>query len=311
MTEGILWLACALLAAVCAVLAVRAHILRKQLRELKIELPLTRERSYNRQLTVALADKELTELTAEMNRNLDYQKQLKLTSEKTERSIKQSVSDIAHDLRTPLTVIKGNLQMLQSTEQLSPSGREYLRICMERSDMMKQMADEFFELSVLESDSSTPQLSRTDLTAALIEFILENEAVLNSAGITPEIQLPEKSVFVMAEPSMLSRLLSNLLNNILKHAHGSFSLSLSENDGSCVICFANALRPDDAPDPERLFERTYRSDKARIGSGAGLGLYIVKLLAQKMNAKAGAQVSGGILSVSIAFGVIPDTRDGL
>ncbi len=304
MTEGILWVVCIVLAILCAALLIRAHILKKQLRVMKAELPLTRDKSYNRQLTVELVDKDLTTLAAEMNKNLDYQKQLKLTSEQTERIMKQSVSDIAHDLRTPLTVIKGNLQMLQSTEQLSAKGSEYLRICTERSDMMKQMADDFFELAVLESDSSTPQLSRTDLTAALIEFILDNEAVVTSAGFTPDIQLPEKSVFAMAEPSMLSRMLSNLLNNILKHAQGRFAIRLSETESGCVICFENELRPDIRPDPQRLFERTYRADSSRNGGGAGLGLYIVKLLAQKMDAETSAEVVNNALAVRIYFNTL-------
>lgn len=303
MTEGILWVVCAVLSVLCIALAIKQHTLKKQLREMTKELPLTKDKSYNRQLSVALVDKDLTELAAEMNKNLDHQKQLKLRSEHTERIMKQSVSDIAHDLRTPLTVIKGNLQMLQNTEQLSEKGCEYLRICLERSDMMKQMADEFFELSVLESDSSTPQLSCIDLTAAVIEFILENEAVVTSAGFTPDIQLPEKSIFVMAELSMLSRMLSNLLNNILKHAHDSFSLNLNERDGRCVIAFENALRPNDSPDPELLFERTYRSDKSRSGSGAGLGLYIVKLLAEKQGAKVGAEVKNDRLRIEVIFDV--------
>ncbi len=304
MTEGILWVVCIILAIFCTALLIRAHILKKQLQQLKAELPLTRDKSYNRQLTVELVDKDLTALAAEMNRNLDYQKQLKLTSEQTERIMKQSVSDIAHDLRTPLTVIKGNLQMLQNTEQLSQKGSEYLRICTERSDMMKQMADEFFELAVLESDSSTPQLSRIDITAALIEFILDNEAVVTAAGFTPDILLPEKSVFAMAEPSMLSRMLSNLLNNILKHAQGRFALRLSETEDACVICFENELRPDSIPDPERLFERTYRADSSRSGSGAGLGLYIVKLLAQKMGADVSAEVINNTLAVRVSFNTL-------
>lgn len=85
-------------------------------------------------------------------KNLDYQKQLKLETEKAEKSIRRSVSDIAHDLRTPLMVIKGNLQMLQMEEKLSHKGEDYVGICRQKADEMREMADDFFQLSVLESD---------------------------------------------------------------------------------------------------------------------------------------------------------------
>ena len=120
-------------------------MLKKELRNIRDELPLTRHKGYNRQLTISLFDKDLSETTAEMNRNLDYQKRLKLESEKAELSLKRSVSDIAHDLRTPLTVIKGNLQLMEQEEALSDRGLEYLRVCTEKADAMKVMADDFFD----------------------------------------------------------------------------------------------------------------------------------------------------------------------
>ncbi len=301
MNPYILLVICIILAIVCAVLIIRIAIMKNQLRSMREELPLTRDMSYNRQLTVQLVDEDVTSLAKEINHNLDYQKQLKLKSEKNERSIKQSVSDIAHDLRTPLTVIKGNLQMLESTEQLSPKGSEYLHICMERADTMKQMAEDFFELSVLESDSEAANTQRTDLTAALVEFILGSEAVIRCNGIQPEIALPEKSLFVMAEPAMLQRMLNNLLSNILKHGGSSFSLSLAEQESCCVVSFSNQLMTDSRPDPEKLFDRTYRADKARHGSGAGLGLYIVKLLAEKQGADVSAKIYSNRLSIEITF----------
>ncbi len=299
-----LWIlcgACFVLAVLCAVLIFRLCIIKKQLRSIREELPLTTQSSYNRQLTVSLADNSVTALATEMNKNLEHQKQLKFRTEQVERSMKQSVSDIAHDLRTPLTVIKGNLQMLEASEQLSEKGCEYLRVCIDKTDAMKQMADEFFELSVLESDSGAVRLSRIDLTSLLVEFILDSEAVIRCRGIEPDIQLPEKSMYVMADESMLQRMLSNLLNNILKHARSSFELSLSLKGDKTVLSFSNELRPDESLDTDRLFERTYRGDKARNGSGAGLGLYIVKLLAEKQNAAVQAVIRDNKLDISIVF----------
>lgn len=296
----LLILLCVVLLAVCGVLIGRLMTIKRQLRVIREELILTRDKSYNRQITVALVDDDLSEMTSTLNENLDYQKTLKYETQQAERTLKQSVSDIAHDLRTPLTVIKGNLQMLEREEQLSEKGREYLRICGEKSDAIKAMADEFFELSVLESDTSAVNLSRINATNILMQFIVDNEAVIRTRGLTPDIQLPEKSVFILADEQFMLRMLSNLLNNVIKYARAEFSIKLIGDEERCNIVFSNAVGYRQI-EPERLFQRTYMGDSSRNNSGAGLGLYIVKLLAEKQQATAKAYLENGILRIEISF----------
>ena len=92
---------------------VRLLIIKHDLRKISEELEKTKDESYNRDLTVTLGDRDLERMAAEFNGNLDYQKNLKLQAEKSKAQLERSISDIAHDLRTPLTVIKGNLQLLE------------------------------------------------------------------------------------------------------------------------------------------------------------------------------------------------------
>ena len=281
----ILIIACIVLLLLCVRLVIYIARLRHSMNEIKNELILTRDAEYNRQLTVDLLDNTLSDMTAEMNRNLDYQKKLKEKSEAAELSLKQSVSDIAHDLRTPLTVISGNLQMLESEGELSSAAKEYIRTSQEKCAAMKLMADDFFELSVLESDSSAVQTEKVNITNELMQFVADNEAVIRNNGLVPDITFPEKSVFAMADRVLLSRMLGNLLNNVVKYADGSFGIRLVEEDDGVAVIFSNTVSDGRQIAPERLFDRTYRADKARSGGGAGLGLYIVKLLAQKQDAQ--------------------------
>ncbi len=283
-------------------LAVQLLSLKSEMRKLKTELELTRNKSYNRQLTVSLIDKDFSALATEMNKNLDYQKRLKLESERAERNLKQSVSDIAHDLRTPLTVIKGNLQMLEQEEKLSERGMEYLRICSEKSESMKQMADEFFELSVLESDSSEVTLSKVNITNLLMQFIADNEAVIRSCHLDPNVIFPEKTVFARADEQLMMRMFSNLLNNIVKYAESEFTIALETDGSKCRITFSNPVNSEHI-DVEHLFDRTYRADKSRHGTSAGLGLYIVKLLAEKQDAEVSAELKDNVLKISISLNI--------
>lgn len=275
--------------------------MKKQLRNIKEELEATREKSYNRQVRVDLFDRDLTDMAVQLNKNLDYQKQLKVETEKAEKAIRQSVSDIAHDLRTPLTVVKGNLQMLRMEETLSEKGKQYVETCAQKADEIREMADDFFQLSLLESDLEAVELKRMDLTEALLQFLTAREALIRTNRMEPEVIFPEKSLFVLADEKLLDRMLGNLLNNVFRHAKEDRFLIRLEEKEEIVLTFANEVEAPECLHLESLFERTYRGDKARSGNGAGLGLYIVKLLAEKQKARTKAQIKENTLEISVLF----------
>ncbi len=299
-----IWIiASVLLFVACVYLLFYIYRMKREARKIQEELIATRDKSYNRQISIALFDKDLSAMTTEINKSLDYQKQLKLETEAAERSIRQSVSDIAHDLRTPLTVIKGNLQMLQIEESISEKGNSYVQICNQKADEMRTMADDFFQLSLLESDMEEVTLRRIDVTNVLLQFLADHEAVIRAHHLTPDVTFPERSVFILADEQLLIRMFSNLLNNVIKYAQGeSFQILLEESaQKECMITFANSIEENDTLKAEALFERTYRGDKARRGAGAGLGLYIVKLLAQKQKAQVKAVKEHNKLALKVIF----------
>lgn len=292
------------LAALCLGLVIWIFGMKKQIRTIKEELEATRDKSYNRQLRVDLFDKDLTDMTVELNKNMDYQKQLKNETERAERAIRQSVSDIAHDLRTPLTVVKGNLQMLRMEEKLSEKGLQYVNVCSQKADEIREMADDFFQLSLLESDLEAVECKRLDMTETLLQFLSTREALIRTKGMEPEVIFPEKSIFVLADEKLLDRMFGNLLNNVFRHAKGErFTIRLEEKE-EVVITFANETGYPERLQTDALFERTYRGDKARSGNGAGLGLYIVKLLAQKQKAGVEAHLKKNILEISVHFPIV-------
>jgi signal transduction histidine kinase len=274
--------------------------MKRQLRGISKELERTAEQNYNRLMQISLFDRDLTDMTASLNRCLERQKQFKLTAERAENNLRQSVSDIAHDLRTPLSVIKGDLQLMECEEQLPENCREYVKICLEKTDLLRQMTDEFFELVLLESDPAPAVCSSVNVTNMLMNLIAAHEGNIRLAGLTPEIVLPPKSVFALADAAFLERMLNNLLSNVLKYADGLFRIVL-QAEPECEICFENPLPPDAEPDPEQLFNRNYRGSRSRSGGGAGLGLYIVKLLAEKQQAQVRAEIRNGIMRIILTM----------
>ena len=297
-TNDLIFLICIIILLIAVIiLTLRLFLIRSNIRSISKELEKTLSSDYNRQLRVDLSDNSLNDLVVNINKNLDEQKKLKLKEERSRRQLEQSVADIAHDLRTPLTVVKGNLQLLDS-EALSEKGRQYLDVSTKKTVALKNMVDEFFELSVLESDPAPARLETIDLTAFLTEFLIDHEELIRSHSLEPEIQLPGKEITVSANQEMLQRVFENLISNILKYAGDSFFIKLTD---SGTITVGNKIAAGVTIDTEHIFDRTYRADKARSSSSAGLGLYIAKLLMEKQNGTITASDSAGILTFHLDF----------
>lgn len=302
----------------CCLFSLRRWILlRISIKEITNELRKTRNPGYDRQLRVDLSDKNLNELAKEINDNLSFQKKIKLETERRSKILEQSVSDTCHDLRTPLTVIKGNLQLLEN-EVSSTEGKKYLQISNNKADALKVMVDEFFELSVLESDSKPVELEKIDVTAFLTDFILENESIIRKKKINPEISFPDKAVNIRASGELLSRVFSNLISNIMKYAVDGFILKvypdpvtykneqpyMLASDGECNmyhIRLGNRVKDPELIDIQHIFERSYRADKARTDGSAGLGLYIAKLLCEKQKADVKATLEDDFIYFDLYF----------
>ncbi len=281
-------------------LVVRLMLIKSNLKNMKEMLKKTRDTGYNKQLNISLVDKDLENLAKEINDNLEYQKSLKLQAIKNKKELEQSISDIAHDLRTPLTVIKGNIRMLES-EDLSDKGREYLDISSRKAETLKRMVDEFFEMSVLESESGVVTFARIDIISFLTDFIIENEAIIRKNNIEPIISFPEEAVYIRADYDLLSRVFNNLISNIIKYAKGSFDLSVVSDRENVHIKVSNHISDTYDIEVEHIFDRTYRADKARSEGSAGLGLYIVKLLVEKQGGSIIAYIEGDKLVFDMSF----------
>lgn len=300
-----------MLSFICLLLFCYTAFLKQQIRSITSELKSNRQESYNKQIRVQLFDHDLTELAKECNYNLDYQTDCKRKSQHQEQISKQSISDIAHDLRTPLTVIKGNLQLIKQEDTLREKQLQYLEICEGKTEELKIMVDNFFELSMLESDNFHVELSTINLTSLLLNVILEHEILIRKHKLTPLLNLPEKTLLIQGNAQLLERIFGNLLGNIFKYAKEQFSVSLKEEETYCIVSFSNPVFDGQTIDVLHLFDRTYMADASRSKPGTGLGLYIVKLLTEKQGAAISAQLQKSQLIITLKFRKITENPTSL
>lgn len=249
----------------------------------------------NTLIDVSCRDKNMRKLAAGLNTELR-----KLRSERHrflqgDLELKNAVTNISHDLRTPLAAICGYAELLEKEEQ-TQAAKRYVAIIKERAEVLAQLSEELFRYSVLLSKSDDMMQEPVVLNTVLEESVAGFYTDLTKRGIVPEIQMPETKVTRMLDRSSLSRVFSNLIGNAIKHSDGDLKIVLSKNG---EITFSNMASELDEIQIGRLFDRFYTVTAAR--KSTGLGLAISKTLVERMNGTISAQYENGRLSICIYF----------
>ena len=231
---------------------------------------------------------------------MELQKQLRIDTRKSEQRLKDSIAGVSHDLRTPLTAIIGYIQMLERSG-LNGEQQEKATIILKKANAMRELVESFFELSVIESGQSELAEEAVNFTNIVSEAVVDFIPRFEAAELEPDVDLGDKSLYIAGDTTALGRIVQNLLSNALKYTAGRVKVALEERDGEIILTVVNEVRPDTPPDMERIFERFYTGDDCRNSGSAGLGLYIVKLLAEKMQGAVSASLENKMLSVYVVF----------
>jgi signal transduction histidine kinase len=200
----------------------------------------------------------------------------------TDRLRRELVSNVSHDLRTPLASMHGYVEtLLLKNDSLSAAERlRYLEITRKHSLRLRQLIGDLFELSKLDSASIQPSLETFSLAELLQDVTQEFELEAQKKGIAIEVQAPPSAALVHADIGLIQRVLENLLRNALKYTPtgGSITISLDPQPGCVAVAVADTGCGIAQPDLERIFDRFYRSEQGEEGrsNSAGLGLAIVK-----------------------------------
>lgn len=288
------------LAVAVAVLAVRTVVMRREIRSMSRQLEDLSAGRSEKKISLTLVDARLNELATQINENMELQKQLRIDTRKSEQRLKDSIAGVSHDLRTPLTAIIGYIQMLERSG-LNGEQQEKATIILKKANAMRELVESFFELSVIESGQSELAEEAVNFTNIVSEAVVDFIPRFEAAELEPDVDLGNKSLYIAGDTTALGRIVQNLLSNALKYTAGRVKVALEERDGEIILTVVNEVRPDTPPDMERIFERFYTGDDCRNSGSAGLGVYIVKLLAEKMQGAVSASLENKMLSVYVVF----------
>ena len=288
------WLICAVLAGIIAVLLAKLFLLRRSLEEISGQLGERLSQDTNSPILLCVRDARARKLAAELNIRLKELRQARQRYQQGDAELKAAVTNLSHDLRTPLTAIRGYLDLLER-EDLPEDAVRYLGLIENRMEAMTRLTEELFRCSLA---ADQPELSpeRVDLRRILEESLVSFYAAMSQRGITPDISLPADPVIRTLDPSAAGRIFGNIIGNALKYSAGDFSAALAP-DGSAV--FSNAAPGLDPVTAARLFDRFYTVESGR--DSTGLGLSIARLLTQRLGGTIRSRWSGGRLYITVSF----------
>lgn len=277
------------------VLAAKVYFLRKSAKEIAEAFRDRLTADTNTLIGVSTHDRYMRKLAADINAQLRLLRKERHRYQQGDLELKEAVTNISHDLRTPLTAINGYLGLLEREEQ-SENVRRYLSQIQNRTEALIDLTEELFRYSIVTSSQSL-NYEQVDLVRALEESLVSFYAVMKEKKIEPQIKLPEKPIFRKLDAGAVSRIFSNIISNAVKYSDGDLTVEMTA-DGK--ITFSNMAKNLNAVTVGRLFDRFYTVEAAR--SSTGLGLSIAKLLTERMGGTVFAEYQNGVLKVVVLFG---------
>lgn len=289
-----LWAACGALALAVLLLVGKVYLLRKSAREIETAFGDRLTTDTNTLIDISSRDGAMRSLADAVNGQLRVLRRERQRFQQGDQELKDAVTNISHDLRTPLTAICGYLDLLEQEEK-SPAAARYLAMIENRTEAMRQLTEELFRYSIL---LSAPDDSRETLAVnrVLEESIASFYGALHGRGIAPALSIPEAPVLRTLNRSALMRIFGNILSNAIKYSDGDLSVAM---DAGGAIVFSNAAESLSPVQAGRLFDRFYTVETAR--DSTGLGLSIAKLLTERLGGAISADYAAGRLSVTVRF----------
>ncbi len=290
-----LYIIIGILGVAALLLALRQILLCCSLRELIAELQDILSTDTNRKLTVSTGNRQIRSMANALNAELSGLRAERLRLKCGNQELKNAVTGIAHDLRTPLTAISGYIELLE-IEDKSEKAADYIDIIRERTQMLTTLSEDLFRYSLAVDTADNLVMSPVSLNAQIGIALAGAYAQLKSKNIAPHVSMPDNDVIRSLDEKALQRVLNNILNNAARYSKGDLHIDL--NADGCIT-FSNYAPELSQIDVGRLFDRFYTVENAR--GSTGLGLSIARLLTEKMGGRIEAEYAQDNLTLRITF----------
>ncbi|WKA54197.1 sensor histidine kinase [Planococcus shixiaomingii] len=225
---------------------------------------------------------------------------------KSERLKTELITNVSHDLRTPLTSIITYTDLMKAPELSTEDRLSYVAILDRKSQRLKTLIEDLFEVSKMASGNMELQRTRLDLTQLMTQALAEHAEDIEASGLDFRINAPDKAICIHADGQKWWRVLDNLIINAIKYALPGTRvyISLNEVDGQAEFVIKNVTRYELGENTDELFERFKRGDVSRQTEGSGLGLAIAQSIVELHGGSMRIEVDGDLFKVTVAINKI-------
>jgi len=225
---------------------------------------------------------------------------------KSERMKVELITNVSHDLKTPLTSIISYVDLLSREEGFPDHVRDYVKILMQKSDRLKTLIQDIFDLSKATSGDMEIEKERLDLGKLIRQILADLDEQISQSGLLFRVNLPDEPVYIISDGKKLYRVFLNLIGNALKYSLAGTRVYVNlevRGDKKALVVIKNIANYEMDFKEDEILERFVRGDKSRTTEGSGLGLAIARSFVQACGGSMGIKVDGDLFKVELEFNI--------
>ena len=277
------------------VLILKLCLIKHSIKEIEKSFTYILKADTNNIITISSSDKDIKNLTININDNLTELRKQRLQYKSGNQELKKIITNISHDLRTPLTAIKGYIDLIQQ-ENLSNKQKQYLKIVEKKSNELTELTEQLFDFSKTMDIGAKIEKEKCCMNEILEETLANMYHFFREKQINPKLEICEQKIYKDLDKHSIIRVFENILSNVCKYSNGDFTIVLNEKG---MITFSNKATSLDATTVQKIFDRYFTVENAK--KATGLGLSISKQLVELNGGEISAEYVKGYLRVQIVF----------
>lgn len=281
--NNLLYIIISILVFILSILIAKIIFIKKSIRKIGVDLNKILETDTNILLSIDTSDKDIKKLANTLNVELRKLRKERIQYENGNQELKRTITNISHDIRTPLTAISGYIDLIKESKN-DEKQDEYIKIIERKTNDLIFLTEQLFDFSKAIDNIPSIQKQRYCLNELLEEALANFYVAFKENNITPKIKIVEEKIYRNIDKIAINRVFENILTNVIKYSEGDCEISM---DKKGKIIFSNIAKSLDATTVEKIFDRYYTVENAKKSTGLGLSIskQLVELNGGKIEGK--------------------------